>query len=296
MRIAIRLILTVGSAIILFWISLFDPPTTEEPAPWPFKLDGWSIQLYKDVFFKHRVILGSICTIIATVSAVSFTFLDVSKRKILRSLLEQAINENGAGSVEQHRITIFRVSSGAVAFLSHVWNCIIVNRKAHKARNLTWHYLTTLPKIRRSYMMIYARRGKPHEKGTSTKFLVPEHKNEISGIVPQCYFSEQPIEVTLPSIEEDRIKSYRTFDDVPQVEKATLDSYMRDSKCKCFSVLKSIHRLPNYMLAMALFKGDRIWGVVILDSKCSDSELGQLKRRKNYLISLARSIQNVIAN
>jgi hypothetical protein len=205
------------------------------------------------------------------------------------------VHEQLNDDVAINRVTIYYVGNGLATLISWFWRCLVVNAKAHSQRGILPYYYKHPPAPWRRYLRIYCRKGQPHQKGSSTYFLVADDEKEIEGFVPWVFYRQKPDgEDSLPDITGVRLKNISRVADIPdEGERQAVEEYMKSGHVRDIEKLKTVHRFSRYFFATPLVgKNDTLWGVLILDSTITP--LNDNPALKKALVSYSRGIESVL--
>lgn len=202
-------------------------------------------------------------------NAIAFLLqlLPTSPRRILRNYLNLLHRSLFDGDIDRTRITVFRVSRGIHLWPFFVWKNFVCLKKHLKKGTVLYQFLSFPWVPWGKYIVIYARRGKPHEKGTMTIFKYPVESADVDGIVSFAIMQERMYSTSLPDIsliDFDRCKNIDCLDH--QKHKLLVKDYIKKSHLKSFAQLKSIHSKSNQIWAMPIVGDDEeTWGALVVD-------------------------------
>lgn len=237
----------------------------------PLLNQHWFAVLYKD---HLKVFCEEWCFWIA-LGCNAFAFLiqllPSSPKPILKNYLNQLHKSLFDGDVDRARITIFRVRRGVQLWPSFFWRNIVCLKKHLKKRTILYQLRSFPWNPVGKYIVIYIRRGKPHEKGTMTIFRFPNEPADVDGIVSFVIMKERAYFTSLPDLSQVSFDKYKSVDDIiNQDHRKRVRRYIRTSYLKSFSQLKSIHSKSNQIWAMPIVGDDEeTWGALVVDCQRS---------------------------
>lgn len=283
----------MGLATVFLW----DLQMMGTSPSWPFNTHYLGSVLFyyiTDRKIEIGIILGS-CLYMAH-ALVSWLPPFHTKKKLVDDLLRHMMKERFPGTdVNLNRATLYCVRSGFSTFIfTWLWRCLIINALAHAKKGCYAYYCKHPPNPFRKYLQIYSRKGQPHEKGSSTAFLVPQTENEVEGIAADAFYREQTVTLELPDIRAIDLTNVQDLKDihVPKDKKA-ITRYMHEGKIADFQKLKTIHRYSVSFLATPLWKNEKKWGVLILDSNVEDLFVTRPGLERS-LVSYSRGIESIL--
>lgn len=252
----------------LFWALSMMPTSDSSPLdyPWLFNRSSLLHELYRGID-QNKFGIGLSAVMLQGIASFVFQVRGNPGRRCLEKILETVIKSELKQDIENTRATVFIVRRGFVIFPRQFYLYFLRYGAAHWRKRIFWFYVFNLPRPWRKYFVIAARRGFPHDEGSSTCFLVPREEKEADGIVALAWIKERPVKVSLPRINKDTINRARKIDEIAsEIDRANVEIYMERGRIHNFLKLKTLHRFSEGLWATPLKGRDNeLSGVLVFD-------------------------------
>lgn len=217
--------------------------------------------------FEYRPHFMIPAAVLAVVVSALISIAPERTRRIqlLKSILDNAIDELCGNKKRQNRITILLEVGFFRAAFRHLSDCIFLDMKFLVQRRLWWRtFVLGFPVPRCRYLMPICREGLPSELRSFVEIPVSEDK--VNSVAGHCYL-DGPYCTHLPSLKDIALGDSRELEELRSADQKKVIEYMKKGHVSNFHRLKRFHRLSTFLWGdlVTNLTGARK-GVIIIDS------------------------------